>query len=113
LGPPLGGCTRRSPRCSVDAVATHQLVEATLAAGARFILIEKREVGAIEALEPFIPFDWLERLRTAKAWEVDPKNPWLIAPRSSFDGGRLSAVLFDPAPDLVVVRRGFGAAPNL
>ena len=72
-----------------------------------FRLVEESEIVVVEALEELLPLDALERVLAAEAGIIDAQDSGIVSPAAGLDAGRVSAALLHPAPDLVVVDRGF------
>src|SRR5690242_7329803 len=97
--------TTSRARVETGASAGDELREAALAAVLRLLLVEERELVALEPLEELVPRDLLERLLAAPARVVDPEDPRVVALPGRLHARGAPAALLDPAPDLVVVRR--------
>src|SRR5579884_438090 len=58
----------------LGALAAHQLVEVTALPSRGFILHQQRQVAIFKHLEPFFPFDGLQRLLAAVAGEIEAND---------------------------------------
>src|SRR4051812_10052455 len=79
-------------------------------AAARRVLIEEREVIAVEPFKELVPFDALERAGAAVARIVDAQHAGIAAAAGAFDARRIAAARLDPALDGVVVGGGLRGA---
>jgi hypothetical protein len=80
--------------------AADQLRETAVA----FVLIEERELVAIEPLEPFVPVDSLERAGAAVAGKIDTQNAGIVFLSGAFYARRVASARFDPLLDFGVIR---------
>jgi hypothetical protein len=69
------------------------------------VLVDEREVVAIEPREELVPADRLERSRAAEAREVDAQDARVLGTPGCLDACRMSAPLLHPVADLVVIDR--------
>jgi hypothetical protein len=89
--------------CLLGCITTDQLVEITFLSSGSFVLNEQCQIAFVELLEPFVPFNRLQRILAAVAGEVQANHAHVIsATRSANTAGSCSAFLC-PAPNFLVV----------
>jgi len=77
---------------------------------ARRVLVEEREVVAVEPLEELVPVDALQRSLAAVARIVDAQHAGIAAAPGALDARRIAAARFNPAPDGVAIGGGLRGA---
>jgi hypothetical protein len=74
------------------------------------LLVKKGEFLLIELLEPFIPFNRLQRILPGKSGEIDADHSDVALGTRATHGGGVTAVLLYPAPNFFVIGRGLSCS---
>src|ERR1700710_3149765 len=94
---------RTGTRTSFFGGPLYQLVEVALLPLSCGFLDDQCQVVLIEALEPVVPGDLLQRLLATVAGKIEPDNPHILLTAGLLHTGRLGIAFLRPCPDSLMV----------
>src|SRR6266567_5121251 len=94
-------------------IATHQFKEVAWLASGRCILVEESQIFLVKLLKKLIPANFLKRILTSVAGEIDAQDTGITVASRSFNGCRLAPACLRPSPDLIVIRGDLGFSSHI